>query len=330
MNRLLILFFSLIMLQGKAQLSTLVGETHRFEFHSNYWLNLHHFLQLETLLRESADSSLLSPALFDQLTVEEVQQIDSAISYYQQHLSKEDLRASPYQRTFRQWIITQVGEALETPPDSLASHVPILTSLSAFYKKYLWPAHKASIRRVLQANASFINQYEDTLASQLELLTHSYWQGEKIRVDICYYAKSTSWNLRNRPYTSLYPTHIVMNTAGEQEELKGNWLELLFHEASHHLIGTRTGFVAGTIQDVCRVKQEIIPRGLWHAYLFYFSGKVVQEALHHEGVEDYPLYMQRNGVFRRYIPLLDLHLPTYISGEKTLAEVTIDIVNGLE
>ena len=256
--------------------------------------------------------------------------LDSTIAFYRTHLLSQDLRMSPYQTSFKEWVIHQADEALTSPPDSMLSHVKALEAISPLYRTYIWPKHKKAIHSCLQSQLEGIKQMEQKVAIKLEELTRSYWQEEKIRVDVCYYAKSTSWNLRNRPYTSTEPTHVVMNIDGEVNEPYGNWLELLFHEASHHLIGANTGFVAGTIKDVCKVRKAKTPRGLWHAYLFYFSGKVVQNELPSLGINDYQLYMQRNGVFRRYFPLLELHLPSYMSGERTLAEVTTAILDGLE
>ena len=106
----------------------------------------------------------------------------------------------------------------------------------------------------------------------------------------------------------------------------GNWLELLYHETSHHLIGSRTGFVGGTITDVAQTTEGRLPNGLWHSYLFYFSGKVTQQLLQSEGIEDYTLYMVRNRVFSRTFPLLDKYLPGYLAGEKSLATVTAEII----
>ena len=320
----------LITLCAVAQKPKILGETQYFQFHTNYWFNLHHFLQLEALLQETQDSTLISSEQLARLNETEREELDAAVAFYREQLLKEDLRMSPYQSSFKEWISQQEDGVLQSPPESMLTHVKVLESVSPLYKTYIWPKHKSTIHQHLESQLAGIQQMEHKVAKLLEELTLAYWQRERIRVDVCYYGKSTSWNLRNRPYTSTDPTHVVMNVDGEENEPYGNWLELLFHEASHHLIGANTGFVAGTIKDVCRVRGAKTPRGLWHAYLFYFSGKVVQNELPSLGINDYQLYMQRNGVFRRYFPLLELHLPLYMAGEKTLAEVTVAIVDGLE
>lgn len=111
------------------------------------------------------------------------------------------------------------------------------------------------------------------------------------------------------------------------DEPAGNWLELLIHESSHQLILSSKGFVAGTIQDVANDLGVGVPRSLWHAYLFYFSGILTQSFLAKAGKTDYTLYMERNGVFSRYYPALQAHLPDYMAGKCTLAEATRKILS---
>lgn len=78
--------------------STTFGATPRlFDFHSGYWINLHHFLYWQALSAESpseihpialngADSEELH-----RLTVQERKQWSSAVSYYANNLTQRDL-----------------------------------------------------------------------------------------------------------------------------------------------------------------------------------------------------------------------------------------------
>ena len=119
-----------------------------------------------------------------------------------------------------------------------------------------------------------------------------------------------------------------MNALGENK-VKGNWLELLYHESAHHLILGSSYFVGGTIKDLTEVMKVKTPRQLGHAYLFYFTGQLTKQLLAKNNI-DYPAtYMERNGVFSRYFPLLEKHLTLYMDREITLVEATKRIIGDL-
>ncbi len=188
--------------------------------------------------------------------------------------------------------------------------------------------HEASNKQVLENNWDLLTNTEDTVVSRFTDLTRQYWQAEKIRVDICYFAKSTRRNMRNRPYTPLNPTHVVMNSSN-QSVPKGDWVEMLYHESSHHLIGTASGFIGGTIMDVAEKLGVRAPRQLWHAYLFYFSGRVSQEVFFEQGIKDYELYMYRNKVFTWYSPYLEKYLDVYMNNKLTLKDATEQMITAI-
>lgn len=120
-------------------------------------------------------------------------------------------------------------------------------------------------------------------------------------------------------------THIVMDSK-TSVHAEGEWIELLLHEACHHLISSSSGFVGGTILDVSDIMGKKAPRQLWHSFLFYFSGKVAQNLLTKEEMKECELYMVRRNVFAAYFPLLDKHLPAYLANEANLAEATEKIM----
>src|SRR5689334_22793015 len=66
------------------------GSRPRFEFHSNFWINLHHFLYR---LAQPAGPPLRTPLLPPSgiLGVEEQQVWNEAISFYRDHVIQHDL-----------------------------------------------------------------------------------------------------------------------------------------------------------------------------------------------------------------------------------------------
>src|SRR5262249_40166792 len=67
-----------------------------FEFHSSFWINLHHYLYLQAGLRKRATNSgqttgsTNSTVAIDQLTVEQQQVWNSALDYYGSKLAGHD------------------------------------------------------------------------------------------------------------------------------------------------------------------------------------------------------------------------------------------------
>lgn len=297
-------------------------QTQYFAFYGHYWLNMHHFLFDEALLTDSLRTAL-AEKYEAELGEKSFAQLDRAVAYYQRHFVKKDLRTNDYLYEFKRWVITQEEQQLVGAPDSFQVHILELLEFDPLYRQYFWPDHQEKLQSVLNNNIALIRATEEKVVKRLELLTREHWQEHPIRTDLCIHGKTSIYSKRDRPYTTVYPTHIVMHVG---DTPAGNWLELLYHEASHHLIGGVSGFVGGTIENIRAVEQLRIPRGLWHAYLFYFSGKVTQDVLLEQGFKEYELYMSRNRVFGFVWPYLDQFLPAYINQEQTLEMVTRSIL----
>lgn len=299
-----------------------LDSTQLYEFYSHYWFNMHHFAQQEALLNTARDSTIIPEKIWKEMDSPAQESINDLVEYYKENLVEKDLRTSEYMYNFKHWILSQELQIEPNIPEVYKNHVELLQAADQAYQQHFWPLHSKTNQKVLSDNLDFIRESEVELTTELARLTASEWQEEKVRVDICYFGKSSSYNITNRPYTNLSPTHIVMNASFEADRPSGNWLEMLFHESSHNLIGSRTGFIAGTINNISAVTGQKAPRSLWHAYLFYFSGWVARDYLRSNGMDNYDLYMVRNGVFSRHFRALDKHLPDYIEGKRTLHDVT--------
>ncbi len=301
-------------------------ETEVFSFYSHYWLNMHHFLHHFSRSDEAEGNELFARRDWPDLKAFDSAQLDRVLVYYKTDLADQDLRTSDYMSKFKQWITTQdQGHIhIEEVPVEFKGHVQQLLVISDIYRVYFWPMHAEKIHETLRTNLDLILKTEQKAKIRLSQLTRAPWQTEKIRVDICIVGKSYINSNRDRPYTSLYPTHIVMHTGNEPQ---GNWLEILYHEASHHLITPNSGFVSKTIKEAASEQSQAAPRQLWHAYLFYFSGVTTRQLLMEQGFEDYELYMIRNRVFERTFPYLQKHLAGYLNGELSLAAVTKALIS---
>ncbi len=299
---------------------SLVDTSAYYDFHINYWLNMHHFLWIEAFINEEADSTIIRK----KLPAVAQKDLSAAINYYKTELINKDLRTNEYMENFRNWIITQ-DRQLSKVPGEFKEHMNVLSNFDKTYSSSFWSDHLKTLEGVLEENLPLIIATEEEFVDRITYLTRHYWDSERIRVDIVFVAKVTSWNLRNRPYTSLFPTHVVMNAVGENH-IRGNWLELLYHESAHHLIFSSLFFVGGTIQDVVEATKLKSLRQLHHAYLFFFTGELTKTLLEKQNINYLQTYMVRNEVFSAYYPLLEKFLIPYMRQEITLSNATENIL----
>ncbi len=297
--------------------------TKYYSFNINYWFNLHHFLHLESFLNVNEDSTIINKKIPSAAQAK----LEASLAYYRENLVEQDLRTSAYMTEFKQWITND--QNLSEIPVKFQDHMKVLKAVSDVYRKEFWPLHEKACRSVLKENIETIRSTEQRFVDQITTLARQFWQSEKLTVDIVYVAKVSRRNLRNRPYTTIFPTHVVMNAIGEND-VPGNWLELLYHESAHHLILSRSYFIGGTIKDVAETLNVESPRQLGHSYLFYFTGKLTQQLLEELGISYRITYMERNNVFSSYYPYLDIHLSDYIDRKITLAEATKRMINDLK
>lgn len=302
----------------------LQDSTEGFSFKINYWFNLHHFLWMESFMNVHQDSTIIH----QKIPIKTQKTLDEGLSYYKQNLLKYNLRSSDYMTEFKHWITTQHFK-LESIPSKFQEHIDVLKNVSDIYRVSFWPEHKSACEQVLKDNIELIRRTEERYAYGIQKLTRQRWQSEKINVDITYYGTATTWNTKHRPYTTIFPTRVVMTAIGEND-VKGNWVELLFHESAHHLILSSSYFVGGTIKDVSEVMNIKTPRQLGHSYLFYLTGELTKQIFSEEKVPYETTYMERTGVYGRYYKALDKHLKSYMKREISLAEATKKILDELK
>lgn len=304
--------------------SAFLDESQLFEFHSHFWLNLHHFLYNKAdVLEEKTIAEIFDSTKWNQLSSSEKTALESALIYYQNHLVVEDLRTGDYLYAFKVWVIQQSDNQPLPAEFERKDHPAILNNTADIYRKHWWDSHNNAHKEALDANLALIKKLEIPAKERLTQLVKAEWQSDKIRVDICSYVK------QDRPFTTTNPTHIVMNV-GQNTKPAGNWFELLIHEASHHFIFPNVGFIGETINQAADELEKQRPRNLWHGYLFYFTGHICQALLIEEGIADYETYMLRRNVFHWFAPLLNKHLPAYIEGEQTLLECTKQIMTDFD
>jgi hypothetical protein len=286
---------------------------------------MHHFLYRESYLQLNQDSSLIATDFLKELSSEEKNILESTITLYKEEIHGTHFFFSDYMSAVSNYLKSS-DKNLITPDNELLT--PLVKRLNKFrhiYFKHFWPKHYKQNKSVLDQNLEIVKTVETPIASALSTLFKSPWQEEKIRVDISVYGALNRSASRDIPYSSIDPASVVMTSSGELIEKEHLWIELLFHEASHHLVLYNKGFVASTIAKASQRLDIKPPRGLWHAYLFYVAGKVTHQHIRKHMPSPGKMYMETFGVFSNLYPSLK-ELDLYINSKQNLEEVTLTIL----
>ena len=313
-----------------------------FEFHSGFWLNLHHFLYEQARAAEhvqiSQGGTAKSAATDTNKTTDTSPAWQSAVDYYRKNLAHRDL-------LFDQGMVLINGRLaeLETCPDLSGRTITSCTSglqpnliatlegAASIYRSRWWSEHDRQNRDWIDGDAPLIRHIGLPLAEELSGVYQKPWQREPIRVDVVIYAGPLG------AYTSLDPTRITVASGDQRNEgLAG--FEILFHEASHALAVP----VQDAIAEDCRLRDIPIPRDLWHALLFYTTGEMVRRAAAEGKLElpgagtkaaSYTPYAYRNNLYSRgwedYLRLLEAYWQPYLDGRTDFEHAIRAVVAGL-
>lgn len=252
-----------------------MGSLPVFEFHSGFWVNLHHFLYQQARERRTPGASKTAQASLAGLTEGEQRAWEDAVAFYAASYADRDVQFN-YDLTL---LKNQLGDFEDCTELSAIPRkecdaglpgkiTPVLNRAAPVYRKHWWPEHDRANRRWVEAVAPLVREKSLELAQRLAEIYQTPWPKEKIRVEVVSYANSAG------AYATLDPLRLTLSSLDPRNQ--GNAaLEMLFHEATYGL--------AEPVQDAivreCRRRGKPIPRDLWHALLFYTTGVAVRSAL---------------------------------------------------
>jgi len=315
-----------------------------FEFHSGFWLNLHHTLYRQARLQRSSAAganAVAATAGMGNLTPAEQRLWNSALAYYAKNYADKDLTVSLEMILIK----NQLGD-FETCEDlagfkkktcdaGLPSQLTeTLDSAAAVYRAHLWTEHDRANRRWIAAVAPLVRRNGLDLSHRLAEIYQTPWPKERIRVDVTSFASSTG------AYTTLDPLRVTVS-ASDARNQGAEALEVLFHEASHG--------IADVVQDAifreCRQRDKPIPRDLWHALLFYTTGELIRPlvlepvspssgpASSGANSSGYVPYAVREGLYRRgwenYLRILTQYWQPYLDGRVEFSDAVAHMVSAL-
>lgn len=302
-----------------------------FEFHSGFWLNLHHTLYYQARQQRNASSS--STALLTNLAPAEQKIWDAAVAYYSQTYAGKDLLFS----LDLVLIKNQIGD-FETCDDlaglkkkTCDAGLPkrlteALDSAAPIYRAHLWSEHDRTNRKWIAAVAPLVRRSGVDLSHRLAEIYQTNWPRERIRVDVTAFANASG------AYTTLDPLRLTVSSIDSRNQGPES-LEILFHEASHGI----SDKVQDAILRECRQRDKPVPRDLWHALLFYTTGEIIRPVLvtseQSTPRTGYVPYAVKEGLYKRgwedYLRVLNDFWQPYLDGKTSFDDAIAHMVSAL-
>lgn len=269
-----------------------------FDFHSGFWVNLHHFLYLEALTerpQEARRPANLSPedlTMLHALTPQEHAIWEEAVTYYAHSMIQRDLLFD------RDLIAIQIAlEDAEASPNLVGTDLPpelksVLQKGAPIYRSHWWPAHDRKNRAWIEQIEPLVAQYGNSLKNSLAKIYETPWPGGPVRVDMVMYANWAG------AYTTLNPARVTIS-ASEPANPEAGALETVFHESSHALVDKMRAAMdeAAAAENAHRAGPPFQPGSIWHAVLFYTAGALVARQ-----IPGYVPFADRAGLWKRAWP----------------------------
>ena len=235
-----------------------------FSFHSNAWLNLHHYV------RSNARGGPAPTGL----TQEEGAQWAAGVAFYKPYVPREltlDDGMIAIKNALR-------GAEGKTSLDGIAIDSALkatLERLMPIYQKRWWPDHDRANREWIAAMQPLVDRHGAALGQALARVYDAKWPSDPIPVDLTVTAGASG------AYGTSEPAHITIMPS----TFRGNTaLEMLFHESTHTIVP-----LFQYVSQAAKQQNVNVPPQLSHAVLFYTAGELTARELNARGI-DYAAY----------------------------------------
>lgn len=298
-----------------------------FDFHSNFWVNLHHFLYVTARARAGLDgrrpsvtSALGDTAGFGALPAPDRDAWERAVAYYDSTLAKRDILFDSGMVTINDALARTDGASTLRGAGIDASLADMMERAARVYRRLWWPRHDAANRAWQASVENLLSVHGDSLAAWEARAFRTPWASVPVRVDVTAYSNWAG------AYTTVNPSHMTiasLNPANQADQA----LEILFHEVLH----TMDDSLASALTTQFRTQGKTAPRDLTHAFIFYTAGALTKRAIpaHVPYGEKYGLW-SRSPVFVRALPALKEGWQAYLDGQIGFEEAVRRYVAGLD
>lgn len=268
-----------------------------FTFHSDAFVNLHHFLYRWAQAGPGADTNGRDERLwlhdddvarYEAMDDTEREAWDFAVTYYRLGVIARDLLFDDEMVALRDCLV-MAGSFCNRIAERDQETLDVLNDVMPMYRRAFWRRHNSENRRWMDEIIPLARRFEADIAPRVAAAYTGEWTEERNRVDVTVYAN------RVGGYTTA-DGHITVSSVepGNQGYVG---LELLFHEASHE-------------DDMEQPLRELVQRAfasigadappdLWHMTIFYTAGHVTRDVLEDAGIEYAQTYAELAGIWER-------------------------------
>jgi hypothetical protein len=269
------------------QSSSAYGPLPVFEFHSGFWINLHHMLYYEAKLRAAPPAALQKGSSAPQIKLNTMKDAaaaltpaerlawDSSVQYYVTNYVNKDLLFNNDLVLLKNQLgdFEDCDELSGTRKKTCDAGLPpkltqVLEAAAPVYRAHLWADQDRANRRWVARVAPLVEEQGVGISQRLADIYQTKWPKAKIRVDVSAYANAAG------AYTTLDPLRVTISSLDPRNQGDAAF-EVLFHEASHGIAEP----VQSAIIRECHQRDKAIPRDLWHALIFYTTGEVIRPLL---------------------------------------------------
>jgi hypothetical protein len=191
----------------------------------------------------------------------------------------------------------------------------VLESAAPVYRARWWADHDRNNREWISSVTPLIAKYENALRPALSHAYDTPWPKAPIRIEVSYYVPG------NSAYTALDPPLITISS-GSQRNSGSSAIENIFHEASHVLVQKAFTEIA---KDEKALKKELKYRDLWHALVFYTTGKLVKAQ-----VPELEPYATKYGLWESawpgVLPIMEKDWKPFLEGTGTFKDTIKQLV----
>ncbi|WP_036166508.1 hypothetical protein [Massilia sp. 9096] len=287
----------------------------RFDYHSGFLLNLHHYLY-NLAVHPKQEAVALAAA-----TAGEADAIRGALAFYRAHYADSDMMFGEDMAAIKR-ALSLGDDARRDPHGLMLPHglADALALAAPAYARLAW-AHDDAANRAWIARVSALDaRYGAQVQARVERALEAGFPARPVRVDLV-----SETGTRQGGYTD---TQIVI-PSGRPEYQNLASLEMLYHEAAH-------------VQTSARLEEAIAARAhergrdadseLWHVLHFYTVGAAVSEALARENIA-YVQYAEQRGLYARpwagYMASVEGDWKPYLAGRESWAAAIEHMVERL-
>ncbi len=314
---------------GQASERTPVVTTPHFAFYSDFDTNLNDALIAAGVARKGGKPELFHAgdevSCFGKLPPSARAAWEGAVNYYEEIISPANF--GDRQQYLLRAQLAGFGE--ESKDAEARQFVEIARSFRAAaapaYRVCRWAAQDETNRRWIEELKSRLAADEQKIASRLEQLYRKPWEGLPIPVDV---VETVDWSGANSILRDPAGGHLLISGPSYQGPAA---LEVVFHEASHLLMG-REAPVRQALDSAARAVDLRLPGDLWHVVLFYTTGETVRRILDEGGKPGYTPMVY--GIFDRgawvgYRKALESAWRPYVEGKQALSEAAANLIDVL-